>query len=224
MIIDEAKTKARDEFYTHLAETLKGQKRMKAVEEIKALKGQVCAGEIARLQHLATMVPENGLVVEIGSYCGQSSAAIASGLKPSVKFVCIDPWMKQGGSVNYKGLDYGYETADTLLRFRTATDEWKAQITQIVGWPLDVAEWWNAPIDMINIDCVKEYSNLAPIWNAWLPMVKQGGIVCSHDYEPDTTKEWHFPGVVRVIEEIIKTATLPETHHHIDFTFSGIKA
>jgi predicted O-methyltransferase YrrM len=224
MIIDEVRTKARDDFYTQLAETLKGERRMKLATEIKALKGQVCLGEIQRLQMLATQVPKGGLVVEIGSYCGQSSAAIASGLDPSVKFVCIDPWMKQGGFTYPDGRDYGYETKETLLQFRTATDDWKAQITQIIGWPLDVAAWWGAPIDMINIDCVKEYDALAPIWNAWLPRVKQGGIVCSHDYEPDTSKDWHFPGVVRVIEEIVKPALITETHHHIDFTFSGIKA
>lgn len=226
MILDINQQKQRNKFYDQLAETLKGNRDMRSVEDMNALPGQVCVGEMKRLQELATRVPENGLVVEIGCYKGKSSAAIASGLKPSVKFVCIDPWMKQGGSVNYKGLDYGYETSDTLLQFRTATDEWKAQITQIIGWPLDVAEWWkwNATIDMINVDCVKEYSNLAPIWEKWLPFVQTGGIVCSHDYEPDVTKEWHFPGVIRVVEEIIKPATLAETHHHIDFTFSGIKA
>lgn len=218
------KVKARDDFYTQLSETLKGTKRMKAVEEIKKLKGQVCAGEIGRLQYLATQVPENGVVVEIGSYCGQSSAAIASGLLPSVKFVCIDPWMKQGSFTHPNGMDYGYDTAETMLQFRTATNDWKAQITQIVGWPLDVAAWWSAKIDMINIDCVKEYNNLAPIWNAWLPLVRQGGIVCSHDYEPNPDADWHFPGVVRVVEEIVKPVLLPKTHHHIDFTFSGIKA
>jgi predicted O-methyltransferase YrrM len=189
---------------------------MKTVEDILKLKGQVSYGDVEALQRRAAAVPDGGLVVEIGCYCGASSAAIASRLKPNCKMVCIDPWMKQA---DYSYFDYN--KPETLLAFRESTDEWKAQITQVVGYPLDVAQWWNAPIDLLAMDCMKEYSQIAPIWAAWFPFVKIGGIICSHDYQTDPTKDWHFPGVIQALNEIVTPHITDITHNH--FTYSGVR-
>ena len=48
-------------------------------------------GEVALLKKYAALVPENGLILDIGTCEGGSAFALAIGSKPSVKIVTIDP-------------------------------------------------------------------------------------------------------------------------------------
>ena len=47
--------------------------------------------EVALLKKYAALVPENGLILDIGTCEGGSAFALAIGSKPSVKIVTIDP-------------------------------------------------------------------------------------------------------------------------------------
>lgn len=40
----------------------------------------------------AARVPENGWIVEVGTFCGRSAFVLAANSDPSVKVTCIDPW------------------------------------------------------------------------------------------------------------------------------------
>ena len=42
------------------------------------------------LEYFASEVPEGGLILEVGSFCGRSSYALAKSCHPSVRVVCID--------------------------------------------------------------------------------------------------------------------------------------
>jgi hypothetical protein len=180
------------------------------MKEILEVKGQIVKCEIERLIYLASLVPENGLIVEIGAYCGRSGLSLATGKKESVHLVSIDPWMLQGGPTHQE-----YETEETMLQYRKSLSKYIQQVTQVIGWPVRVGQYWGASIDMLFVDCVKKYEWIAPIWKIWFPFVKSGGIVCSHDYGEE------YPGVVRAITEIVEPNVTDI--HLIDFTWDGVK-
>jgi predicted O-methyltransferase YrrM len=187
------------------------------IEQIKKLQGQITPKEVQRLHDLAKSLPENALIVEIGSYTGKSSVAIASGMPKSATLMCIDPWLQL-----HRDTEQGYETMETVKTHSDRTAEYHPRVIQVIGFPLEVAKFIpNIPseIDMLSIDSVKKYDQIKAIWDVWLPKVKKGGIVASHDYLPDPTHEQYYEGVVRVIEEDVKPITT--NHQHIDYTFSG---
>ena len=49
--------------------------------------------EISILEKLASMVPPNGKILEIGAFLGRSTAAIYKGKDPSVKLTIVDSWI-----------------------------------------------------------------------------------------------------------------------------------
>ena len=53
--------------------------------------GQLHIEEMHAIELLARLVPENGVIVEVGSLLGCSSWIWANNAHPSVKVFCIDP-------------------------------------------------------------------------------------------------------------------------------------
>jgi len=54
--------------------------------------GLVTLDDLRVLEYFAREVPKNGLIVEIGSFCGKTSYTLAKSCDPSVRVVCIDMW------------------------------------------------------------------------------------------------------------------------------------
>jgi len=185
------------------------------VTEIQSLDGQIHPSEVQHLHDLAASLPPNSTIVEIGSYRGKSSAAIASGMPADAMLVCIDPWTKQPPLITEHTSNY--HTIETIEKFQQATQPWKSQITQIIGYPLDVLKFWHLPIDMIFIDCCKRYHEIRPIWEGWIQYCRN--IIATHDYNPDPQTEFHYPGVIQAVDEIVRPITT--NHQHIHYTFSG---
>jgi hypothetical protein len=184
---------------------------MDLLERAKERPGQITKNECERLAWLASQVPADGLAVEIGAYKGKSTAAILAGLPRTARLVSIDPWCLQGETPQ------GYETIETIADYRESIALQKQQVTQIIGWPVQVAEFWNAPIDFLFVDAVKKYDAISPLWRAWLPYCR--GWIASHDYLPDEGNAQNYPGVVRTIAE--QCIPITADHHHIDYTWSG---
>lgn len=54
--------------------------------------GMVRSEELIVLSNLASLVPKNGKILEIGSFLGRSAAALHAGKDPSVTLTVMDPW------------------------------------------------------------------------------------------------------------------------------------
>ena len=134
---------------------------------------------------LAQQLPQNAVVVEIGSFKGRSTAFIASGLK-SGQIYCIDVWSNVMDLIAH---------ADNmkLLGYHN-------MVTQIRGLSKEVAKsWsktWNKPIDMLFIDGNHNYPNVKQDYELWSPYVKTGGINAIHDYG---ALAW--PGVRKFVDQ-----------------------
>lgn len=54
--------------------------------------GMMCSEELIVLSNLASLVPKNGKILEIGSCLGRSAAALHAGKDLSVTLTVMDPW------------------------------------------------------------------------------------------------------------------------------------
>lgn len=178
------------------------------------MRGQITENEVARLQYLASTVPDGGLIMEIGAYAGKSTCALASGMAKTVHLVSIDPWMLGPQSKP----NQGYELPETLLEYRQNIMPYQQQITQIIGWTFNVARWWQAGIDLLFVDATKKYESIVEIWRAFFPHCVYR--VASHDYVTDPTSDQYYPGVHQALQEVVFPYTNQE--NHVDFTWDGI--
>jgi predicted O-methyltransferase YrrM len=183
------------------------------INTIKSYRGQITPKEVERLSWLASQVPENGLIVEIGAYRGKSGGSLAIGKKTSVRLMSIDPWTL----LNETPQDY--DSINTVKEYGDNLKFAKPKVIQVIGYPLEVLPYLKGEIDLLFIDAIK--NGITPVWEAYLPLVKQGGWIVSHDYLPDPNDPQYYKEVVEVIENVVKPITTK--HHHIDFTFSGKK-
>ena len=184
-----------------------------SVEDIKKFDGQLKKADVDRLHFLGTQVPENGIVVEIGCYKGKSTAAILSGMPKSAKLVALDPWCLLVSNTVYG-------TMDIIQKFREQIKPWEQQVIQIIGWPIEVAEFWDYTIDLLSVDLVKDYERLSKVWKAWLPYCVN--MVASHDYCEDVNHEQYYAGVHKVLNEIVKPVTKDHYWHKDSYTWSGV--
>lgn len=51
-------------------------------------------------------------------------------------------------------------------------------------------------VEFVFLDACHEYEYIAKDIDAWLPKIKQGGMISGHDYDKDS-----FPGVVKAVDE-----------------------
>lgn len=143
------------------------------------LDGWLWPEEGERLAVLASKVPADQTIVELGSFKGKSACWMAS--RSRVPVHCVDLW------------------DDPQVRARF--DEQVAVCGfdhRIVAHQHDTASFaaeWSDPVGLLFIDADHSFAGCLADWEAWSPLVAPGGVVAFHDY---TT--W-FPGVREVVDE-----------------------
>lgn len=135
--------------------------------------------------------------VEIGSWKGMSSAFMAVEIANSGKdidFYCVDTW---DGSVEHK--QYGMNTTNLYDTFLDNMEPVKKYYKGIRAKSLQaVKQFEDNSLDFVFIDASHEYQDVRDDILAWLPKVKQGGVLAGHDYDnPD------FPGVKLAVDDIL---------------------
>lgn len=179
------------------------------------IKGQITTNEVGRLRYLASTLHKNSLIVEIGAYQGKSTVALAEGMPETCHLVSIDPWVLGPQSRP----NQGYETTETLLAYRENIKPYQQHVTQIIGWPNKVAQWWGGDIDLLFVDATKRYESIVKIWKAFIPFCVYR--VASHDYVTDETSDQYYPGVHRALQEVVFPKVTDE-QHHVDYTWDGV--
>ncbi len=152
-----------------------------------SIEGFMGERDLLQIEEWAKQVPENGVIVEVGSYKGRSASAWAEA-HPSVKIYCID---------------YFYH----LDEFKQNTQQWK-NIIPIRGQSPNAIRYPGDMIDVFFLDA--EHCNPTDWMNIeyFLPLIKKGGLLCGHDY-PDP----RFPDIVDNIKLLEKKLNQTVTHH-----------
>ena len=116
---------------------------------------QMNQAEARKLYDCAKSLPENAVVVEIGTYQGGSAMVMAAAINGMVYTIDNDP-------------KFETKILDNILLIKGTSEE--ATLA------------WDKPIDMLFIDGSHFYADVAKDIINWVPKVKDGGIVCFHDY------------------------------------------
>ena len=140
---------------------MKIKKVEKRMERVKVLNTEEERGAFARY---ASEVPEDGVIVDIGTAAGGSAFVFALTSPLNAKVYTIDP------SKN-----------EDFLRLRK---EWglEDKLTFIEKTSEEVAKGWDKEIDLLFIDGIHNYLGVMNDFNWFFPSVKKGGIIIFHDY------------------------------------------
>ncbi|MFH1230024.1 MAG: class I SAM-dependent methyltransferase [Planctomycetota bacterium] len=145
----------------------------------------------------ASEIPEAGCIVEIGSWMGKSTIALALGLKTKLKYnenliFAVDP--HRDTSTHNK-----FNVSDTFEEFNKNISKFKvADIVQpIKSTSEEFAKGWTARISLLFVDGEHTYESVKQDLGLWLPFLIKNGIVMCHDYDGGT------PGVVKAVQEMM---------------------
>ena len=147
----------------------------------------------------ALAMAPGGCAVEIGSYLGNSAAAIVAAIQQVDKYsqavghlYCVDTWHNDGMTE---------EPRDTFGEFTKNTKPWRSHITPLRGWSTEVAQTFEHDIDFLLIDGDHSYEGCRQDIIDWFPKVRLGGICVFHDYP-------NAPGVVRSTDELFESGAV----------------
>ena len=143
-------------------------------------------------------------LIEVGSYCGRSTCAIASvvkPLKPAAKLYSIDPHQGQVGAQD-REVEVREPTLQKLEQnLQRAGLEDQVIVIQAHSW--EVA--WNQPVSFLFIDGLHDYDNVARDFRQFEPWLIRGGFAAFHDYGG------YFPGVTTFVDELMRTGHYEKT-------------
>ena len=146
--------------------------------------------ELTALKQCILGLPDGSICVNIGVGWGTSGLAFIE--SPNVgKLYSID--IHQFMYEYYLG-SLEYET-NIFKEFGFDKDP---RYLQIQGDSAEVGRSWKEPVDMLFLDGDHSFEHCKEDIKAWLPHVKQGGIMSFHDY-----KEPQWPGIEKAINELM---------------------
>lgn len=157
--------------------------------------------------------PRNGILVEVGSFWGQSAVYLAEAAKlvdKGLKIYCIDLWGETPQNnppmfdktqmqrhveprIHAQHNDSVFETfAHYLEKTRLSPDPLRVMRME----SLEAADLFsNSNLHFVFLDGDHEYDYVIRELNRWEPLVSDGGMIAGHDY----TEEFH--GVIEATSE-----------------------
>lgn len=152
-----------------------------------------------------TGVPDASAMVEVGSYCGRSTCAIAGAVKArcgAVRVYAIDPHQGQVGAVDV-GVEIKAPTLERLKQnLRNAGVDDLVTIIQAHSWEVV----WDTRASLLFIDGLHDYENVARDFQHFEPWLAVGGYAVFHDYDG------RYPGVTAFVDELLRTGC----YHKLD--------
>lgn len=155
-----------------------------SLAKAEAITGWIEPGELQWLAERAMSAP---LICEVGSWQGRSTMALAEHCHGTV--YAVDTWKgspeHQDQFVNNPP-DWCYDEfcknlaeyikSNRVIPIR-ADSRYAAKVIM-----------WSLYFDMVFLDAAHEYEEISADFDAWLPRVRSGGIICGHDagFEPVT--------------------------------------
>jgi Methyltransferase domain len=137
--------------------------------------------------------PPPAAVVEIGSYCGYSTIALASvaaQVSPESRVYAIDP---HKGELTLPG-EHVISTPSTLERFRANLDRSGVSEFVVPVVQRSYETTWERPVGLLFLDGLHDYKSVVRDYAHFEPWLVDGAYVALHDFAPA------FPGVVAFVE------------------------
>lgn len=163
-------------------------------KKIKSMDGAITIAEYKRLHDMAKNV-RSGWIVEIGSYRGCSTVALAMGSKHGhrVPVLAVEPHEDFAGVL---GGHYGWkdrkEFFQNMVRWGVCDTVRLANLSSEV-----VAPQWDKPVSLLWIDGDHTYEGVKRDFELWSPHVPDNGTVAIHDCHEETL------GPARLVSEVV---------------------
>lgn len=169
----------------------------------------------AELEWLGNQASKSKIVIEVGSWMGRSTRAIADNLPEGGIVYAVDTW-NGSDEPRHKALladkpedwlfnQFAANIGKALLCRETTVMEngieYPHQIytvrpyrnTSLAGADYLGKGCYNVKADMIFLDAAHDYENVEADITAWLPNIAPGGVMCGHDFGGP------FAGVTRAV-------------------------
>ena len=150
------------------------------------------------------------IVAEVGVYRGKLTRKILKAALTIEQYWAIDPWVNyaeiekdnQGRWVNWEqsSWDNQYKKASRLYPWFPALRIMKMKSLEAATIFKNANDQKaNYKFDFVFIDADHLYESVKADIEAWYPLVKDGGILCGHDYNPEV--EMYKHGVIKAVNE-----------------------
>jgi hypothetical protein len=161
---------------------------------IMGIEGQITRSEARALVDLTKEIPSDSLIVEIGTYRGRSTIALAFGslIHDKNRVYAIDPHLP------FKGLLGGiFGPGDLSALYKNIVFADLGEKISVVCLPsVKVARSWsNKNIGLLWIDGDHRYNSVRADFEAWENFIIDNGIIVFHDS--------HIEDIRKLIEELI---------------------
>ncbi|NEO38055.1 MAG: class I SAM-dependent methyltransferase [Moorea sp. SIOASIH] len=149
-------------------------------EAVETIDGFLVPGQEEFLFNKVKSLPEDALIVEVGSYKGRSTAAMAFAcVGTNRKIYCIDPWIGQCHDIPEKSVFEVWK--ENLDKYQLTP-----YIKSFQGYSLEILKRWGEltgekTIDFVFIDGSHEYLDVLTDFGLLLPLMKVGGWMAFHD-------------------------------------------
>lgn len=171
----------------------------KMLDFVMSIEGQISRAEAQTLVQLASQVNKDAVIMEIGSYRGRSTIALAFGsrLGHQNRIYSVDPHDEFEG---VGGGKFGPE--DQAYLYRNIIKAEVGDLVSIISLPsADAARAWSkANIGLLWIDGDHRYEAVRSDFNAWSRYLLPGAVVAFHDVD--------LLGVRRLIEELLQAGKI----------------
>lgn len=157
----------------------------KLVRRVLAVEGMLTSHEAAELIRLSAMVDGDSCVLEVGSYRGRSTTALALGSQigdKNVPVYAIDPHEPFSGVL---GGTFG--PADRRAFFRNLVKADVVEQVRLVNLSSEiVSKGWTRPIGLLWLDGDHSLEGVRRDFDAWAPHLTSDAVVAFHDAcDPD---------------------------------------
>lgn len=146
------------------------------MEAVMCVQGSVTEAEAGELMRLASGVPPDACIVEVGSHRGRSTVALALGAKGAPVYA-IEPHEVFEGMY---GAKFGPEDRkaffENMLRVGVVEDVRLVNLSSEV-----VSQGWTRSIGLLWLDGDHTIEGVRRDFEAWAPFLKPGGVVAFHD-------------------------------------------
>jgi predicted O-methyltransferase YrrM len=167
--------------------------------------GFMSVRDLEVLEHLAQRVPENGIIVEVGSFMGRSSWALAKSCDKTVNVICVDAWPPYTfNNEDLKKLSAYQEGMEfDISHFRKNISDCP-NIEVMEGCSTEIPWEKERLIDLIFIDGDHESPGVNNDLECWFERLKPDGIFSGHDFNVGV-----FPDVCKAVIEKSEKENLP---------------
>lgn len=182
--------------------------------------------EAITLAQVSSSLPDDAVVVEIGSFLGCSAILLAGGrkIRGSGEVHCVDPFDASGDRFSEPIYRAIRDATSKSLRQRFDENVDRAGLKDWVHVHAmcahEAGQHWRRAIDMLYLDGNQEYDTVLETYKDWSPFLKVGGILAVHNSRPGYRAETH-DGSARLVEKCIRFPAYGDIQHVESITLAS---